>query len=450
MKIAISFRGILLFCFFNLILNTAFGQENLDWQKYSDVIRKNIFKDYKGMYKEAGKAIKYPFITPGSSQYADVLWDWDSWLSNVALRQILLENGSDKDKKEAVKYEQGCILNFLSNTGGNGWVPILMKRDDDNSKPENIYESNMHKPVLAQHAAFLVKLNGGNAEWLRDRFYALQAFVNNYNSHHRNFATGLYYWQNDHAIGVDNDPGTYYRPAGSSGSIYLNCMMYKELLAMVYLCEKLNLGEIAPQFQKEASLLKKAIQEHCWDEKDGFFYNVDLNLLPLKTEKKYTLHSGNPRDWDCLIQRIGIWSGFLAMWADIATPEQAKRIVFENLLDSRTFNAPYGVRSLSKLEKMYNLKATGNPSSWLGPVWGVSNYLTWRGLVKYGFDKQAKELAAKTVVLFGQDFKKYGTLHEYYQPENGEAILNPGFQNWNYLVLNMLAWLEGKEVITEF
>ena len=52
--------------------------------------------------------------------------------------------------------------------------------------------------------------------------------------------------------------------------------------------------------------------------------------------------------------------------------------------------------------------------------------------------------------LFGRDLERFGTLHEYYQPENGEPILNPGFQNWNYLVLNMVEWLKGREPVAEF
>ena len=35
-------------------------------------------------------------------------------------------------------------------------------------------------------------------------------------------------------------------------------------------------------------------------------------------------------------------------------------------------------------------------------------------------------------------------------PENGEPVLNKGFQNWNLLVLNMMAWLDGKPVVSEF
>ena len=76
--------------------------------------------------------------------------------------------------------------------------------------------------------------------------------------------------------------------------------------------------------------------------------------------------------------------------------------------------------------------------------------MTFRGLVKYGFTTQAHELAIKTIKLFGRDIERYGSLHEYYEPENGEPILNRGFQNWNYLVLNMIAWLMGKEYVEEF
>jgi putative isomerase len=125
-------------------------------------------------------------------------------------------------------------------------------------------------------------------------------------------------------------------------------------------------------------------------------------------------------------------------------------MVRQHLLDPRTFCAPFGVRTLSRLEAMYNLRGSSNPSSWLGPIWGVANYLTFRGLVRYGLDAEARELADKTIRLFGQDLERHGTLHEYYQPENGEPILHPGFQNWNYLVLNMLAWLEGKPCVAEF
>lgn len=422
------------------------------------VVREHVHKDYRGMFREKGGAFAHPFLTPGSRQYADVLWDWDSWLSNVALRQILLEVGTEEDKAKALAHERGSVLNYLDYGGMDGWVPIILKRsspDRSTLRAASSYDTNMHKPCLAQHAAFLTKLGGGDAEWLRERFFFLQAFVNRYKNHQRHKATGLYFWNDDAAIGVDNDPSTFMRPPRSSGSIYLNALMHKELLALAYLCDRLNMGEIGAQYRRDAEELKARILEHCWDERDGFFYSVDLNLLPYEGkpfagEPRLLLHAGYPRDYDCLIQRIGVWSGFLALWSGVATPEQARRIVAEHYRNEKTFNAPFGVRTLSKMEKMYNVRGSGNPSLWTGPIWGVSNYMVFRGLVDYGFEAEARELAEKTIRLFARDFERFGALHEYYLPETGEPVLNRGFQNWNYLVLNMAAWYEGRPVVSEF
>jgi len=425
---------------------------------YSTIIKAHVYKDYKKMYRQPSGSLRFPFLTPGSNQYANVLWDWDSWLSNVALRQILTDVGSEADSDEAIEYEQGCVLNFLSYGEWDGYIPIVIWEDSDprDVDAEEIYKMNMHKPVLAQHAAFLCQLQDGNAEWLREKFYYLQAFVNNYKAHHRDKNTGLYYWQTDVAIGVDNDPCTFFRPKRSSASIYLNCLMYRELLAMVYLADRLNISEVGKEFEQDAVNLKEAVQEHCWDERDGFFYSVDLNLRPLTTVtdhslgKEFVIHAGYPRDYDCLIQRIEVWSGFLPLWAGIATTEQAERVVREHFANPKTFNSPSGIRTLSKMEKMYSVRASANPSNWRGPIWGVSNYLVFRGLVRYGFENEARELAVKTVNLFGRDFELNGALHEYYEPETGEPLLNKGFQNWNYLVVNMLAWMEGRAVVEEF
>jgi putative isomerase len=440
----------------SLAAATCDAETRPEIQRYIGIVRQHILKDYKGMFKPAKGALKYPFITPGSSQYQEELWDWDSWLSNVALRQILLENGTAQDRDEALQYERGCVLNFLEFGNYTGWLPIRLKPNSKRyetlfGETTNVFAENMHKPCLAQHAAFLTKLSGGDAEWIREKFYPLQAFVNCYYNHYRHKETGLYFWQTDVGIGVDNDPSTFYRPDASSGSILLNCLMYKELKAMVYLADRLNMDEIGKTYDQYAGELLAAIREHCWDPRDGFYYSVDLNLRPYdRPETPRKAHVGGPRTWNCLIQRMGVWSGFLAMWAEVATPEQAKLIVEKHYRDQASFNAPYGVRTLSRLEKMYDVRATGNPSNWLGPIWINANYLTFRGLVKYGYNKEARELAEKTIKLLGADFEKYGGLHEYYLPENGEPVLNKGFQNWNYLVLNMIAWYEGKPCVEEF
>lgn len=426
----------------------------------AEIIKKSVLRDYPGMLHSPTGALAYPFITPGSV-YASQLWDWDSWLSDVALCQIMTDQGQNADKQKMLSYGQGCVLNFLQAAGPDGTMPIMIQvKARPVTQPTTAPDanhSNMHKPVLAQHAAFLVKLDNGNAQWLRDKFPVLQAFLGNYREHQYHAATGLYFWKDDLAIGVDNDPATFFRPPNSSASIFLNCLMYKELGAMSYLARCLQLDKsISDNYERQAEELKAAIQKNCWDERDGYFYSVDLNLRPITNEpgiylgSRMVLHRGHPRDYDGLIQRIEGWSGFLAMWSGIATPEQAQRMVQEHLKNPRTLGSPYGVRSLSKMEKMYGVYASGNPSNWNGPIWGISNYMVFKGLVKYGFAAEAKEMAHKTIALFGSDFAKNDALHEYYEPDTGAPIMNKGFQNWNYLVMNMIAWMEGRPVVEEF
>lgn len=429
--------------------------------KYKGLCRKFIYKEMRGMYRKAGGSLMYPFLAPGSNQYLDILWDWDSWLSNVALRQILTDAGTEKDLQEALPYEQGCVLNSLHYGGMDGWIPYWIERNqpsrEDMLKLINPWKTNMHKPTLAQHAAFIVKNMHGDAEWLRDDFYKLQSFVDKYLNYHRHRTTGLLYWEDDKAIGVDNDPCTFYRPNESSGSIFLNCLMVKELQAMAYLADQLHLPGIKASYAKSAEELIANIQKHCWDPRDRYYYSVDFNLLPVvkpDTENarpgQFFYHTGQPRNYDCLIMRFSVWSGFMTMWAGIATKEQAAQMVRLHFHNTEEFNCPAGIRTLSPLEKMYNVKASGNPSSWQGPVWINANYLVFRGLLRYGFTEEAREIAEKTVLLLGKDFERFGALHEYYEPENGEPILNKGFQNWNFLVLNMIDWLEGKTVVSEF
>lgn len=395
-------------------------------------------KNYQKMFRQPDGQLKHPFIVPGSV-YGNQLWDWDCWLTNVALRQFVEE--------DITVHERGCVINFLEHIDDLGRIPLQITKNSilpgRLRDPEK--KNNMHKPCLAQHAAFLIKNGNGDAAWLAPYFSDLLRFVDCYRTNFRH-ENGLYYWHNDEATGVDNDPSTFYRPADSSGSIYLNCMMYKELEAVCYIGKLL--GVDVAEYEAEKEHLKQSVRTHCYDEKDGMYYSVDLNLLPV--DPKSGLHAGAPRHWDCLIQRIGCWSGFLAMWSGIATQEQAERMVRENLLDEKAFWAPYGVRTLSKYEKMYVVKPSGNPSCWLGPIWGVSNYMVFRGLVKYGFHQEAKELAEKTVALLEKDLAACGDIHEYYDPESGEPVINPGFQNWNLLSLNMLAWLNHEKVVEEF
>ena len=410
--------------------------------KYSSLI-KNYSKDaYKLMLREGQGYLSHPFIVPGSVYHHD-LWDWDSWLTDVAIRQILADNSESAD--EFIEYEKGCAINFLENQEENGKVKIMINSE---AGDKYFYDRGAHpKPCLAQHIAFIIKENG-DSRWVIPYAEKLDKYIEYYRKSSRHEETGLYFFIDDAGIGVDNDPSIFYRPKCSTASVFMNCLMYKELLAMEYIHRILANDASADAYRAEADKLLCDIRRELWDEKCGMYYSADISLLPI--DKNDWLHRGKPRHWNSLIMRIDGWAGFLAMWAGIATPEEAERIVRENMLNEKTFFANYGIRSLSKLEKMYWVGISGNPSCWLGPVWIISNYMCSRGLKKYGFDKEAASLAEATTLLLGKDIEACGEMHEYYHPDTGEGVHNQGFQSWNLLVNNMLADLEGRKSITEF
>lgn len=412
--------------------------------KYKKLI-KNYSKDsYLKLMRTPMKRLKYPFIVPGAS-YQYQLWDWDSWLTDIAIRQILKDNNG-VGEAEYFECEKGCILNFFDHTDADGSMPILV---DGNYEVTFLKEGkNIHKPCIAQHLAFILKETGEDISWVRDELYKLESFIEWYRRTSKHAPTGLYLFLDDTAIGVDNDPSLFYRPDASTASIYLNVLMYKELCAMAYIFRLAGEENKAEAYFVEAEELKNAINEHLYDEKCGMYYSADVNLRPRDPNK--FLHSGKPRHWDSLIMRIDSWSGFMALWAGIAPDDRARRVIEENMLNPNTFCGEYGIRSLSRLEKMFVNWPSGNPSCWLGPMWGVVNYMCFRALLNYGYENEAKSLAETMITVYGKDIEECGEMHEYYHCDTGEGINGQGFQSWNLLVNNMIAWLEGADAVEEF
>ena len=213
-------------------------------EKYKKIIKEYCQKSYKGLFRNPEGLLKYPFIVPGDC-YGQELWDWDSWLTNIALREIA------PNDENLFEYEKGSVLNFLINTDEFGKMPVMIKADGYNLgyKPDG--ETNMHKPCIAQHIEFIMKNTSDDTSWFKEYFEKLEKFLLRYKEKNQH-SCGLYFWTDDFMIGVDNDPTAFYRPNKSSGSIYLNCLMYKELSSMAYICEKLGYEDKKEYYYKEA------------------------------------------------------------------------------------------------------------------------------------------------------------------------------------------------------
>jgi len=400
-----------------------------------------------GVFKRPGKRFPYPFLDPGSI-YDGNLWDWDTYWTVYGLIAYAGTHPADEAafREKLILHGKGNVQNFLAFQLEDGYIPMMVANgiqgEDEESylirKHKEGYILNMHKPFLCRQAA-LVSDYCGSYDWLAGYEKQLELYFNCYDRYYLHEKTGLYVWADDVMIGMDNDPATFGRPRFSTANVFLNAFMVMELQAMAKIMAKLGGTEQAARYRKRAIALTDAIQQNCWDARDRFFYSQDVDI---KTRAYDWFHKGLGVFWSTLPIKIRTWTGFIPLLAGIATGEQAKDIVCRHIQDENTFASPSGIRSLSRDEKMYNLEKTNNPSNWLGPIWLVVNYVVFRGLLNYGYRKEAETLYRQTLNLLSRDLRQTGELHEYYVPETGEPVMSAGFLNWNMLVVNMAQELQ--------
>ena len=413
-------------------------------KKYVDAyesIREYVIDRLENLLKEPRVFIHYPFIDPGSV-YDGNVWDWDTYWSVYGLLPLATKLGDEALKANIVKHAKGNVYNFFDHQLEDGYIPMMIEvaswpEPYLNMKHKAGKKMNMHKPFLVSQIC-LISDYIEDYTWAKEFEKGLEKYFRHYDENYFNENCGLYVWHDDIMIGMDNDPASFGRPYDSTANIFLNSFMIQELESYMKYLKAIGRKKKIEKIKEKRDLLEKAIHEECFDKRDKFFYSVDVDI---KTRRYDWFHEGLGVFWKTLPIKIRTWSGFLPMALGFATAEEARELV-KHYRDDETFHSPYGVCTLAKDEKMFDLSVTNNPSNWLGPIWLVANYLVFKGLLNYGYIDEAREITENTLRLLGDDLKKTGSLHEYYDPFTGKPIMNGGFVNWNMLALNMVDELE--------
>lgn len=403
-------------------------------------IERYVLDNVDKVLKQPRSFIHHPFIDPGSV-YDGNVWDWDTYWSVYGL--LGMADALPKETLDrVVEHAKGNVLNFLDHQLEDGYIPMMIEVADWPEPYLNMMRKqgvrmNMHKPFLCGQIALISRFTG-DWSWAEGFAEQLEKYFECYDREYFNDNCGLYVWIDDIMIGMDNDPATFGRPKSSTANIYLNSFMTEELARMAEYLTATGRQDRAAHFLEKRNRLIEAIQAECWDKRDQFFYSVDVDV---KTRKFDWFHQGLGVFWKSLPIKIRVWSGFIPMWAGFATDEQAAALA-RHMFDPATFASDYGICTLAKDEKMFDLSATNNPSNWLGPIWLVANYVAFKGLMNYGYRGEAEQLCARSARLLADDLANTGCLHEYYDPFTGKPVMNGGFINWNILVLNMIRELE--------
>lgn len=115
---------------------------------------------------------------------------------------------------------------------------------------------------------------------------------------------------------------------------------------------------------------------------------------------------------------------FTALWNGLATPEQAARMA----------------ANLPLLETSFGLAATDThlldmPLQWDRPFgWPPHQFLAVHGLLRYGFDADARRIAEKFLGVIIRSFEETGDLWEKYDIETG------GLRSSEYEVQTQMGW----------
>jgi glycogen debranching enzyme len=199
------------------------------------------------------------------------------------------------------------------------------------------------------------------------------------------------YWNTPLGSGMDNSP------RGGNGWVDMSCQMVMQYNDLAVMCDELGQPGKAAEFRRQAQAIGERINKWCWNEQDGFYYDVRNDGTQFKVKTS---------------------GGFWPMLAGITTKAQSDRLV-AHLKNEKEFWRPFVFPTLAADEKDY--EAGGG--YWHGSVWAPTNFAIIKGLEKCGYEDFATEASDKYLTAMAAVFKDTGTVWENYAPE---APLRPG------------------------
>ena len=170
-----------------------------------------------------------------------------------------------------------------------------------------------------------------------------------------------------------------------------SCQMAFDALNLAALADALGLGADAAALRAEHAALAAAVNDVCWDESTGFYYDAwEKGTIPRKTA-----------------------AAFWVLVSRVATGERAARVVAA-LKDPARFNRPFPFPCVSADDPEDYRPET---SYWRGVVWPPTTYVALRGLVDAGETAFAEDAARRYYNANAALWESTGTVWENVSPE---------------------------------
>lgn len=330
-------------------------------------------------------------------------WAWDSWKHAAALARFAPELARDQmramfDYQAADGMVPDCI--YLDKAGNN-W------RD---TKPPlavwatlEIYRATGDKAFLGEMYDRLVRYHRW---WFKARDHDHNGVAEYGSSDGTKVAAK---WESGMDNGVRFDAITMLGNGNGAWSmdqesVDLNAYLYKEKLDLAQVAAVLGKTRDHAQWLKEAATMKAVIQSRMFDKTRGYFFDSKLG-------------TGDS-------ERVYGSEGWTALWADVASPDQAKSVI-RVMLDPDKFATVMPFPTLAADDPRFSpIKGY-----WRGPVWLDQAYFGVEALRRYGYDQQANDMARR-LVLNAKGLTQQAPMYENYDPLTGQGYQSPNF-SWS-------------------
>lgn len=340
-------------------------------------------------------------------------WAWDSWKHAVALKHI--DPKLAKDQIRAMfdfQDEYGMIADCVYRDN------LIEENNWRNTKPPlaawavwEIYQESLDKDFLLE---MLPQLESYHQWWYQYRDHDQNGLCE-YGSTDGTLVAAKWESGMDNAVRFDNSSileNGINAWSLNQESVDLNAFLAAEKKYLGQLTAAIGEMEKSQNYMEQASQLKSLIQSNFFDDKTGWFYDIDLET------KEHIKVQGS--------------EGWIPLWAGIATPEQAER-VSETMLDTTKFATYIPFPTLSADHP----KFTPQNGYWRGPIWLDQVYFAIKGLENYGYYEEVNQFTNQ--VLNNLEGLKNSDLpiRENYHPLTGKGMEANHF-SWSAAHLLML------------
>jgi alpha,alpha-trehalase len=354
-----------------------------------------------------------PYISPNHTRFKGDLFYWDSYFQNLGL----IESGR-------IELAKGIVENLCYLFTRFGVIPARNRFYDlGQSQPPFLTSMILDVYKVIKDEEWLRRMTLVAEEELKKYWMARIFFAREGHLVHEGlsrYSTHVLTHQIAEHESAWDLTSRYKHNCLDYLPVDLNSLLYKYEADLKSIYTMLGNSVKVRKYSSMASSRKKKIIKLMWTEKRGFFF--DYNYRMKRRSKFYSL------------------AGYFPMWVGIATDKQAKRMV-RNL---RKFEYRGGLATTQKEGLSKKFRQWDYPNGWASVNWIVID-----GLMRYGYESQARRVALKWVRM---NKRVYDRTHKFWEKYNvvrcspgksGRYINQYGF-GWSNAVYLKLVNMFGK------